>query len=85
MVTLTWMDGRGAGHVQPAIGILGLGFGHALEGVLGTLQVALQQHSNPPVIPALSNILGDNGSPIRFRPTVAELQLSGRFGHYDNR
>ena len=55
-VRLAFLDQR-AGHVQPAVGIAGLGLGVVLERVLGALQIALQQQADAPVVPALAVLL----------------------------
>ena len=56
-----------ARDVHEAIGIRRLGLHHALEAVLGALEVALQEEADAPVIPALAVLLADDGLPLGVR------------------
>ena len=60
---------QGARHVQPAVGIAGLGLGHFLEGVLRAFQIALQQQSDAPIVPALPVLFAHDRSPCGRRPS----------------
>ncbi len=52
--------------VQPTIGITGLRFGDLFERVLGAFEIALQEHSDAPIVPALPvGLLGDR-RPLRL-------------------
>jgi hypothetical protein len=69
---------EGARHVEPAIGIGGFRFGHFLEGVLGALEVALQQKADAPIVPALAiPQLRDRG-PTGFAQRHAGVRLGER-------
>ena len=69
-----------AGDVQPAVGITGFGFGDAVEGVFGALQIALQQQADAPIVPAFAILLADDGLPLR----LAELDCGGGAGQGDD-
>ena len=56
-----------ARDVHPAVGIPRLGFGDALEGVLGAFEIALEQQADAPVVPALAILLADDRLPLGAR------------------
>src|SRR5712692_4529950 len=64
---------QSAANVEPTVGVLGLGFGHAAERVLSSFEIALQQEADAPVIPALAILLADHRFPMRF----AQLDFGG--------
>ena len=78
---LAFLDQR-AGHVQPAVGVLGLGLGDLLEGVLGALEVALQQQADAPVVPALAILLADRPAASSAPRPAASRRV--RFGQGDD-
>ena len=47
---------EGAGDVEPAVGVAGSGFGDAGEGVLGALEISLEEQADAVVVPALGGV-----------------------------
>src|SRR5579883_2977481 len=68
-----------ARDVDPAIGVRGLGFGNALEGVLRAFEIALEQHADAPIVPALAVLFARKGLPPRL--TEGDGGARGRHGH----
>ena len=71
-VGLSFLDER-ARDVQPAVRVLGLGFGHLLERELRALEVALQQQADAPVVPALAARLVHDRPPVGAAPSPTAI------------
>src|SRR4051812_16046582 len=81
---LAFLDER-SGDIEPAVGVAWLGFGDFGEGVLGSLEVALQEHADAPIVPAFAVLFADHGLPVLWCLAVGELQTGFGLGERHDR